>query len=154
MRRAFLGSVLGVAVVCAGACGHYEFEPPDREGKVREAAAAYTPAMFDSITWDAAETRSRRGNQLYVEHCRTCHGPLGQGGTDYAVQQGFEVASLVEPSWPLADPDSLHRVIFVGHADGMPVFGDHDLTPREIDAVTGYILDVLRPDVLGPRAGG
>ncbi|MHB1194952.1 MAG: c-type cytochrome [Longimicrobiales bacterium] len=159
MRAAF-GPLLGIAAALAvAACGHHEFEPPDREAKVREAEASYTPELFDTLAWDSAGARYVLGNRVYVEQCRTCHGSLGQGGTDYAVAQGLEVPSLTQPGWSLADLDSLHRVISVGHATGMPVFGDHDLTPREIDAVAGYILDVLRPDVLGadaqlPQEGG
>ena len=152
MTRA-VGPVLLAAALSLAACGHHEFEPPDREAKVREAAATYTSALFDTIAWDAGESRDLVGNQVYVEHCRTCHGPLGNGGTDYAVAQGMEVPSLTQPGWRLADPDSLHRVVFVGHAKGMPVFGDHDLSLRDIDAVASYILNVLRPDVLGPDAG-
>ncbi len=153
--RGAAGPLLGMAAAFAvAACGHHEFEPPDREAKVREAAASFTPATFDTIAWDSAEACHVLGNLIYVEHCRTCHGPLGQGGTDYAVTQGLEVPSLTRPGWRLADPDSLHRVISVGHAAGMPVFGIHDLTPREIDAVAGYVLHVLRPDVLDPDAQG
>lgn len=149
MRRAGL-SVLGLAAAAAvSACGHHEFEPPDREAKVRAAAAEYSPALFDTVSWASDDARDQLGNEVYVEHCRTCHGPLGKGGTDYAVEQKLPVPSLVEPEWRLASPDSLHRTIFVGHAEGMPIFGDHDLGPRQIDAVTGYILNVLRPDVLG-----
>lgn len=150
MRRAVLASALGVAVALpAAGCGRHEFEPPDREARVREAAAAYTPTLFDTIAWDADETRGVFGNQVYVEKCRTCHGPLGEGATEYALARGLEVPSLIRSDWPRAHADSLRRVISVGHVSGMPVFGDRDLTPREIDAVTGYILDVLRPDALG-----
>jgi len=152
VRRACLPPLALAAALAVAACGHHEFEPPDRDAKVREAAASFTPALFDTLAWDSAGERQALGNQVYVEHCRTCHGSLGQGGTDYAAAQGLEVPSLTQPGWSLADPDSLHRVIFVGHAVGMPVFGDHDLTPREIDAVAGYILDVLRPEVLGADA--
>jgi mono/diheme cytochrome c family protein len=150
MRRALLASALGaLAALPAAGCGHHEFEPPDREARVREAAAAYTPALFDTIAWDAGGTRGVLGNQVYVDKCRTCHGPLGDGATEYSLARGLEVPSLTRADWPRAHDDSLRRVISVGHVSGMPVFGAHGLTPREIDAVTGYILDVLRPDVLG-----
>jgi mono/diheme cytochrome c family protein len=149
MRRG-LGPVLGVALATSlTACSSHEFEPPDRGERVREAAAHFAPALFDTITWGAPDQRSQVGNQVYIDKCRTCHGPLGEGQTDYARGQGLEVPSLVGAGWALADPDSLHRVIYVGHVQGMPIFGDGAITPREIDAVAGYILDVLRPDVLG-----
>jgi len=89
--RGGAGPLLGMAAALAvAACGHREFQPPDREAKVREAAASFTPATFGTIAWDSAEARHVLGNLIYVEHCRTCHGPLGQGGTDYAVTQGLE----------------------------------------------------------------
>jgi mono/diheme cytochrome c family protein len=155
MRRVLLAPVLGIAAALpAAGCGHHEFEPPDREAKVEAAGASFTPALFGTIAWDAGGARELMGNQVYVDHCRTCHGPLGGGATDYAVARGLEVPSLTRADWPRAHPDSLRRVISVGHATGMPVFGAHDLTPREIDAVTGYILDVLRPDVLGSAPPG
>jgi mono/diheme cytochrome c family protein len=59
----------------------------------------------------------------------------------------------VEPVWLLADRDSLHRHIYVGHEEGMPIYGAGGISPREIDAVAGYILNVLRPDVLGGQGG-
>ena len=92
--------------------------------------------------------------------CRTCHGPMGQGTTDYAVARGLEVPSLTEPDWARAHPDSLRRVIYVGHPSGMPVFGERRLSPREGDAVAGeavrsrvevwWTLDAVRQ--FGPEA--
>lgn len=149
MRRASL-PLLGFTLAASlAACSGHEFEPPDRGERVREAAAHYSPALFDTVTWGAEGERDQRGNQIYIEKCRTCHGPLGRGGTDYDQGRGLDVPSLVEPEWALASMDSLHRVIYVGHVEGMPIFGEGGITPREIDAVAGYILDVLRPDALG-----
>ena len=141
-------SVLALAAFLAS-CGGHDFEPPDRGERVRHALAEYSPATFDTITWASEEDRTTLGNQIYVENCRDCHGPLGRGRTDYAREQGLDVPSLVEPGWPLAVADSLHKVIFVGHEEGMPIYADGAISPREIDAVAGYILQVLRPDVAG-----
>jgi mono/diheme cytochrome c family protein len=141
--------LFGLALASSlAACGGHEFEPPDRGERVREAAAGYSPALFDTVAWGSEEERSAQGNQVYVDKCRRCHGPLGEGGTDYARERKLEVPSLVEPEWALAAEDSLHRVVYVGHEDGMPIYGDGGISPREIDAVADYILNVLRPDVL------
>lgn len=146
-RRALPGLVL-VLLLGTTACGH-EFEPPDRGERIRRAELAYVPALFDSVTWSEGEDRNGVGNEIYAEKCRKCHGALGRGGADYAVQRGLTVPSLVEPDWAYATMDSLHKTIYVGHEEGMPGYGDGGITPREIDAVASYILEVLRPEVLG-----
>jgi len=146
MRRSTL--LLAVAVGAASAGCHQEFEPPDRGGRVDRAAARYTPALFDSVSWIADDARLTEGNEVYAERCRRCHGTLGRGETDYAHERGLTVPSLVAPGWAYADLDSLRRKIYVGHESGMPIFGDGELELREIDATAGYILLTLRPDVL------
>lgn len=72
--------------------------------------------------------------------------------TEYARARGLEVPSLVEPGWSLDDLSALRRQIYVGHESGMPVFGQGGLTFRQMDAVAGYILDVLRTEILGGGA--
>jgi len=140
------------AALAVAACGHH-FEPPDKEAQVRDAQALYSPALFDSLTWVSDSARSFDGNEIYAEKCRRCHGPLGKGGTEYEEKLGLHVPSLVRPVWPLAQIDSLRRRIFVGHTGGMPIYGVAGLPPRDIDAVAGYILNTLRPDVLGASQG-
>jgi mono/diheme cytochrome c family protein len=100
------------------------------------------------VSWDDGASTLIIGNQVYAEECRRCHGPLGMGGTEYARERDLDVPSLVVPDWPLAEPDSLRRRIYVGHESGMPIYGDGDLSLREIDATAEYILRRLRPDVL------
>lgn len=138
-----------LAAVAATACGH-DLEPPDRTQQVRMASAAYEPALFDTVTWETPAEQETAGNLVYVNECRECHGSFGLGDTEYARERGLQVPSLVEPEWAKADLDSLRRAVYAGHEVGMPVFGAHKLTPREIDAVAAYVVNVLRPDVLGP----
>ena len=142
------GVVLLAVVWAAMACADQEFEPPDRAIRTDRAAASYSVAMFDTVDWPDEDTQLTAGNAVYAEECRRCHGPLGLGDTDYARQRDLTIPSLVVREWPLADVDSLRRKIFIGHESGMPVFGDGDLTPRQIDAGAAYILRSLRPDVL------
>ena len=133
-----------------GACEKHEFEPPDRGGQVAEAADAYSAAIFDTIAWPTDSIRALDGNVVFSTYCRNCHGTLGKGATDYAVERGLEVPSLIAEGWRFdASPDSVRRKVFVGHAQGMPTWGVAGLSPREIDAVTHYILNVLRPELLG-----
>jgi len=140
-----LGLVLLVAA--ASACGH-DFEPPDQSERVSAAEAAYAASLFDSIAWSGEAERLEVGNTVYAEECRRCHGALGYGDTDYARERELTVPSLVERDWPLAQLDSTRHKVYVGHESTMPIFGDDNLSLRQIDAVSRYILDTLRPDVL------
>jgi cytochrome c len=141
---------LAPAVLAAGltACERHEFERPDREEQVTEAAAMVTPEMFDTVTWAGSEERAFAGNNVYAARCRSCHGPMGEGETEYAQEHDIEVPSLVREDWPYPDVGAVRRVIFAGHPGGMPTWGIAGITPREIDAAAYYIVNVLRPEVV------
>ena len=127
MRSVRAGVAALVAWTAVVACEH-EFEPPDRQERVRSAEAEYTPALFDSITWASREARVQEGNAIYAQDCRRCHGVLGRGVTDYAAERNLEVPSLVEPEWSLDDLDDLRHEIYIGHETGMPIFGQGGLS--------------------------
>jgi len=151
-KRMRAGTVIGTALM-AVSCGKHEFEPPDRGERVGEAEGVYSPAIFDTVAWASPEERSLGGNEIYAAKCRQCHGTLGLGGTEYALERGLDVPSLVRPDWPYAASlDSVRHRIFVGHPDGMPTFGIAGISPREIDGAAYYILFSLRLDVLGADA--
>lgn len=143
-------ALLAACLLASSACEKPKFEPPDREEQIVEAAASYAEARFDTIAWPTDSIRALEGNVAYSTYCRNCHGSLGEGGTEYAAQRDLEVPSLVAEDWRFeAQPDSVRRTIFVGHVEGMPTWGVAGLTLREIDAVSFYLLDVLRPELLG-----
>lgn len=136
-----------------GACsGEKTFYPPDREAQVEQADARITPQTFDTISWASDQARGLAGNVTYSAKCRTCHGPQGAGNTAYANDRGLDVPSLVEPDWRWADSlSAVRRRVFVGHAQGMPTWGVAGITPREIDGVAYFVLEVLRsPDPASP----
>jgi mono/diheme cytochrome c family protein len=141
-------SVLGPILLSAMSCAH-EFEPPDRGERVDAAADAFQAESFDTIQWADADLRLNEGNAVYAVECRRCHGGLGRGDTDYARERDLVAPSIVEAEWSLDELDALRRVIYIGHESGMPIYGDGDLTLREIDATAAYVLLGLRPDVLG-----
>lgn len=153
IRRASI--VLGAAllgVLGGWACAEHEFEPPDREARIARADSVFDPARFDTLTWPSDSLRAIEGNVVYSASCRNCHGPLGGGGTPYAEQRGLDVPSLVTAGWRWADrPDSVRHRIWVGHIEGMPSWGIGGLSDREIDAVTYYLLEVLRPEITEGR---
>lgn len=148
-------AALGGVASCGG---DHEFERPDRARQIAAAESALARVDFDTITWRSDSLRLYTGNELYAAECRQCHGYLGRGDTDYARRRDLDVPSLVERDWPLAgEPDSVRRIIFSGHVGGMPSWGAWRLSPRAIDAITGYLLEQLRPEVLEgvhPDGGG
>jgi mono/diheme cytochrome c family protein len=132
------------------ACQEQEFEPPDRAAQVERADSLYSPALFDTVTWASDTVRALEGNIVYSAQCRDCHGPLGEGGTEYARARELAVPSLVEPGWEHeGDVDAVRRQIFIGHPEGMPSWGIGRVSPRDIDAAAYYIIAALRPEVLG-----
>ena len=132
------------------ACGDYEFEPPDREAQVSDAAAAFRLETYDTVTWASDSIRALEGSVVWSAQCRNCHGPMGAGGTNYASEQGLDVPSLVDAEWPYAESrDSVLSRVHSGHAGGMPTWSVAGISPREIDAVTHYLMAVLRPEVTG-----
>ena len=135
------------ALLMLGACKDHEFHPPDKQERVAAAEAEYSPAAYDTIAWSSQDARLAEGNSVYATKCRKCHGPFGEGGTEYARDQNVAPPSLIAPDWPYASSiDSVRHRIFVGHEAGMPTFGVGGITPREIDAVAHYVLAQLRPD--------
>ena len=147
MLPAMVGALM--TIVGGSGCGEERFDPPSREDRVLEAEHLYSPALFDSLAWESDEVRALEGNVVYASNCRDCHGMMGEGGTPYAEQRHLDVPSLVDREWELAEDlaETRHRV-FVGHPDGLPTWGVAGLSPREIDAVSYYLLKVLRPEVL------
>jgi mono/diheme cytochrome c family protein len=136
-------------VVALGACEKHEFEPPDREARLADAETRYDAVVWDTISWESGQQRALEGNGVYAAQCRNCHGPVGRGGTEYAASRGLEVPSLVEAEWSMAGQiDSLRHRVFVGHLGGMPTWGVAGISEREIDAVSYYVLEDLRPEVL------
>lgn len=143
-------AVMTLACGLVAGCAEHHFEPPDREEQVAEAGAEFSMAAFDSVSWESDDQRALEGNVVYSTYCRNCHGPLGRGGTEYALTRNLDVPSVVEPDWPYSESrDSVLHQVFVGHAAGMPTWGVAGISNREMDAVTHYILEVLRPEVLG-----
>ncbi|NNF13187.1 MAG: hypothetical protein HKN72_08190 [Gemmatimonadetes bacterium] len=145
--------LIGLSALAAG-CGEKTFDPPDREARVADADARFQSVRFDTLTWVDDEERALIGNGIYASRCRDCHGTLGRGETDYDRARGLEVPSLVEPEWRMAESlDSVRHRVYVGHAAGMPNWGVGGLSVGEIDAVSFYVLERLRPEILGDESG-
>lgn len=151
MRFRRAAAVVLLAPLVAAACEKHEFERPSREAQVVQADSLLTPETFDTISWPSDSVRAFEGNNAYAANCRTCHGYLGEGGTEYARQRNLDPPSLIREDWPYPDIESVRYRIFVGHPAGMPTWGVAGITPREIDAIAYYILNVLRPEAARQR---
>ena len=144
-------SALLGALILAG-CEKHEFEPASREQRIAEAQTAFANTRFDTIAWTSEEARLIRGNEVFAESCRRCHGPLGKGDGDIARTQKLAVPSLVMADWRYGtSPDSVRRRVFMGHYPEMRTWGIAGLSQRDIDGVAHYIVNRLRPEVLQQR---
>lgn len=149
--RLRLVATLGLPLlILAGACEDHGYEPPDQRERVAEADSLYSPALFDTVSWSSEADRIQAGNLVFADDCRRCHGPLGRADTEYARANDLDIPSLVRPDWEAGDDAAaVRRRIFTGHPGGMPAWGIGKLTPRQIDAAAFYIVEQLRPEVLG-----
>lgn len=156
MRPARLPLLVPVlAALTLGACEEKTFDPPEETRRVELADSLYSPALFDTITWDSDEQRRVAGNLVYADHCRRCHGTVGEGGIVQVAGREVDVPSLVDAHWSFEDDmDAVRQRIFTGHTGGMPSWGISRLMPREIDAVASYILEQLRPEILDTPEDG
>lgn len=134
-------------------CEEKTFDPPEETRRLELADSLYSPALFDTLTWASEEQRVVAGNLVYADHCRRCHGTVGEGGVTQAAGREIDVPSLVESHWRFeADIEAVRERVFSGHRGGMPSWGISRLTPRAIDAVASYILEQLRPEILSEPA--
>lgn len=137
---------LGLGLV-VGACSDYEYHAPPEEEQSERADSLYSPALFDTLSWNSDSARITAGNLVFADECRRCHGPLGRGETEYARERQLPVPSLVREDWRFAgEIDSVRYAIFIGHGE-MPEWGVGRLSPRQIDAVAAYIVRQLRTEV-------
>lgn len=149
-RRLAPAALLLAATVVVGGCEEHGYHPPDRAVHVARADSVYDQARFDTLSWNSAAERIAAGNLVYADECRRCHGPTGDGATEYAQARELEVPSLVAPDWEYGeDLDAVRRRIFTGHPDGMPTWGVGRLTERQVDAVAFYLVEQLRQEFAG-----
>lgn len=139
---------VGLLLVMTYACGS---EGAPRAGSARPdsvglALSQLTAETFDTIQWPADSVALARGAVVWVYSCRRCHGDEGYGDGGF-VQRGvtLEPPSLRAPDWRFRDDlDGIRRQVYVGTEDGMPHWGLVGLKPRDIDAVSRYIQQVVR----------
>jgi mono/diheme cytochrome c family protein len=142
-------------LLASSGCKPHEFHPPSDEERVAQADSMFTPALFDTIRWESDSAKLFAGNEVWAARCDKCHGPLGEGGTEYAAARKLAVPSIVTPDWSMADqPNEVRRRVYVGHSQGMPTWGVAGIPLRQVDAVTAYILQQLRPEAAARQRQG
>lgn len=118
-------------------------EAATQDSLMNAASAAFDASVFDTVTWEEPQKRMDRGQQVYNFSCDKCHGLEGLGDGGF-VQGGdtLRPPSFREPTWRMAgDAAAIQQAIFVGTAENMPHWGLAGLNPKDVDAVTHYILE-------------
>mgnify|MGYP006307058539 CR=1 FL=1 len=145
-RRQLWALAVAVATACTGgeqAQQEEQAEPVDTLAE--EAAAAFDPAGFDTISWETDQAALERGSVVYSYSCAKCHGRQGFGDGGF-VSRGdtLQPPSFHQSDWEYADdPEGLRQVIFTGGGH-MPHWGLEGLPYRDVDAVARYILEGMR----------
>ena len=157
VRSAARHALVVLDCIVALGCAAKEVHPRDHAREVRAAEESLTVAMFDTVAWKSDSARLLEGNSVYAGSCARCHGYLGDGATPYAMERQLDVPSLVAVVTKYdGDLEGLRRRVFSGHEGGMPTWGRRGaagLTPREVDAVSFYVLRELR-EPARPRPRG
>ncbi len=145
MRWTALAALFLLVAGCGGG------EPSEEQARpavdsVALAQAQYDPSLFDTVTWESPEKAAERGGLVYRVSCQKCHGERGLGDARFVFRgDTLQPPSFREPDWRFAgDREGLREQVYVGTNRGMPHWGLVGLTPRDVDAVAVYILDVLR----------
>jgi mono/diheme cytochrome c family protein len=146
MRRIALTAGLVVVVGVAGC----EIErTPDQRTEAAEVELAerrYDPVAFDTVVWASQEAAVERGREIYTWVCADCHGPEGRGDGGRVIDgDTIRPPSFHREGWPYqADPEALHRQVFIGNTLGMPHWGLRLMRARDIVALEKYIrLDLM-----------
>jgi mono/diheme cytochrome c family protein len=109
--------------------------------EVELAERRYDPATFDTVVWASQEAAVERGREIYAWVCADCHGPEGRGDGGRVVDgDTIRPPSFQREGWAYAaDPEALHRQVFIGNSLGMPHWGLRLMRPRDIVALEKYI---------------
>ena len=128
---------LGLAACGSGPADQPTEEPATETGQ----AAAFSPAVFDSVTWTEDREALDRGATVYAYSCGKCHGDRGRGDGGYVLQgRLLRPPSFLVDDWRFAnDLAGLRQTIWEGNDKGMPHWGEAGLSPRDTDAVARYI---------------
>lgn len=140
-------ALLGISLLVACGDGQTQEQAEARPDSVALALEQFDTSVFDSITWNTDTARINRGAVVWTFSCRKCHGEVGHGDAGFVIAGDTLVPpDFAEPGWRLAtDRLELMKYIYAGNQEGMPHWGIQGLKPRDIDAVSTYIQELLVP---------
>ena len=153
---------LALAVVVASGCGGGEEDPEPvvdeaqaHADSVARAEEAYSPASFDTVSFESDSAAVSRGAIVWMYSCQKCHGIEGAGDGGFVLEgDTLRPPSFLEAGWEYAEGgEPLWRQVFRGNAEGMPHWGLVGLKEKDVVAVSRYITQVLRPKAGAGRAG-
>jgi len=123
-----------------------------RADSVQMALAQFDSTVCDTVTWATEQEALERGSLVFRISCAKCHGDGGRGNGNF-VHKGdtLRPPSFLAADWKYAeDRHGLQRAIYTGSTLDMPYWGLVGLKYRDLDAVSRYILDFLRPNYTEP----
>ena len=146
MRRIGLLLLIAAATACQKTNSGSAAAPTVAD-TVAVALTKFDPAMFDTVHWASDSVRLARGADVFKWACAECHGPRGYGDGGKVTAKGDTLRPPnFHAGWRLAgDPMGVRRKVYTGNVQGMPHWGLRHIEPRDIDAVSAYILTVLHP---------
>jgi cytochrome c6 len=97
-------------------------------------AESLLPAIAPSQSPDSALTQANPGQQVFSNTCSACH----IGGTNVIVPKKTLTQEALE-KYAMDSVDAIKQQVTLGK-NAMPSFADR-LTPDQIDAVAGYVLE-------------
>ncbi len=130
-------------------------EPAYTEDEIRAIVAYMTreflPAGPDIPRVDPARGDLSVGQQLYQEHCASCHATTGIGGA-MLTQRGREsvggTAGIHIPGFEQSGPLDIAEATRTGPGN-MPVFGPNVISDEELDSLVAYTLYLKQPTDAG-----
>jgi ubiquinol-cytochrome c reductase cytochrome c subunit len=127
-------------------------EPVYDEGQIA-AIVEYVRREFrapgpDIPHFDAGRGDLGEGQEVYQEHCASCHATTGIGGALLIhpdEDKPRKTRGIVIPDFKHSDPQAVAEAVRTGPGS-MPVFGPRAITDHQLDSLVAYVEYLKAPD--------